>query len=87
MQASAFSTLKMGAVRVGGPGGSLDRDAGIDLDRPHLVEPRRAVIAASLVAGQDPPAGRAGDGGPISAMLILGVTSPNVAAEIRVLNT
>jgi hypothetical protein len=46
-----------------------------------------AVIAASLLLAKIFRLGEQAMEAPISAMLILGVTNPNVAAEIRVLNT
>jgi hypothetical protein len=45
------------------------------------------VIAASLILGKIFRLGEQAMEAPISAMLILGVTSPDVAAETRVLNT
>jgi Fusaric acid resistance protein-like len=87
MQASAFSTLKMGAVRVGAVlAGVLVAtllSTWIGLTWWSLG----AVIAASLLLGKIFRLGEQALEAPISAMLILGVTSPDVAAEIRVLNT
>nr|WP_239579194.1 FUSC family protein [Microlunatus panaciterrae] len=87
VQASAFSTLKMGVVRVGavlsGVLVAILLSSWIGLTWWSLG----AAIAASLLLGK---ALRLGDQAletPISAMLILGVTNHDVAAEVRVLTT
>jgi hypothetical protein len=87
MQASAFSTLKMGAVRVAAVlAGVLVAtllSTWIGLTWWSLG----TAIAASLLLAKIFRLGEQALEAPISAMLILGVTSPDVAAEIRVLNT
>ncbi len=87
MQASAFSTLKMGAVRVGavlcGVVVATLLSTWVGLTWWSLG----AAIAASLLLGQVLRLGAQALETPISAMLILAVTDPNIAAEIRVLNT
>jgi hypothetical protein len=87
LQASAVSTLKMGVVRVGavlsGVLVAILLSTWIGLTWWSLG----AAIAVSLLVGK---ALRLGDQAlevPISAMLILGVTNSDVAAEIRVANT
>jgi hypothetical protein len=87
MQASAYSTLKMGTVRVGavlaGVLVAILLSNWVGLTWWSLG----AVIAASLILGKIFRLGEQAMEAPISAMLILGVTSPDVAAETRVLNT
>lgn len=87
MQASAFSTLKMGAVRVGAVlAGVLIAtllSTWIGLTWWSLG----AAIAISLLLAYALRLGEQALETPISAMLILGVTDPNLAAETRVLNT
>jgi hypothetical protein len=87
MQASAYSTLKTGAVRVGavlaGVLVAILLSNWVGLTWWSLG----AAIAASLLLGKIFRLGEQALEAPISAMLILGVTSPNVAAETRVLNT
>lgn len=87
MQASAFSTLKMGAVRVGAVlGGVLIAtllSAWIGLTWWSLG----AAIAASLLLAKVLRLGDQALETPISAMLILAVADPTIAAEVRVLNT
>jgi hypothetical protein len=87
MQASAYSTLKMGAVRVGavlaGVLVAILLSFWIGLTWWSLG----AAVAASLVLAKIFRLGEQAMEAPISAMLILGVTSPDIAAEIRVLNT
>lgn len=87
MQASAYSTLKTGAVRVGavlaGVFVAILLSFWIGLTWWSLG----AAVAASLVLAKIFRLGEQAIEAPISAMLILGVTSPDVAAEIRVLNT
>jgi hypothetical protein len=87
MQASAFSTLKMGAVRVWsvlcGVFVAILLSTWIGLTWWSLG----AAIAVSLLLGKVLRLGEQALETPISAMLILGVTNPDVAAEIRVLNT
>src|SRR4051794_33552428 len=87
MQASAYSTLKMGAVRVGAvlAGGLVATllSTWIGLTWWSLG----AAIAASLLLGKVLRLGDQALETPISAMLILAVTNPDIAAETRVLNT
>ena len=87
MQASAYSTLKMGAVRVGAVlSGVLVAtllSAWVGLTWWSLG----AAIAASLLMGKVLRLGDQALETPITAMLILGVTTPGIAAEIRILNT
>jgi hypothetical protein len=87
MQASAFSTLKMGAVRVGAVLAGVLVATLVSIWIGLTWWSLGAVIAASLVIAKILRLGEQAMEAPISAMLILGVTSPNVAAEIRVLNT
>ncbi len=87
MQASAFSTLKMGAVRVGavlcGVVVATLLSTWVGLTWWSLG----AAIAASLLLGQVLRLGAQALETPISAMLILAVADPSIAAETRVLNT
>jgi hypothetical protein len=87
MQASAFSTLKMGAVRVGavlcGVVVATLLSTWVGLTWWSLG----AAIAASLLLGQVLRLGAQALETPISAMLILAVADPGIAAETRVLNT
>lgn len=87
VQASAFSTLKMGVVRVGavlsGVFVATLLSTWIGLSWWSLG----AAIAVSLFLGKVLRLGEQALETPISAMLILGVTNHDIAAEIRVLNT
>jgi hypothetical protein len=87
LQASAVSTLKAGAVRVGavlsGVLVAILLSIWIGLTWWSLG----AVIAVSLLVGKVLRLGDQALEAPISAMLILGVTNPDIAAEIRVFNT
>jgi hypothetical protein len=87
MQASAFSTLKMGAVRVGavlcGVVVATLLSTWVGLTWWSLG----VAIAASLLLGQVLRLGAQALETPISAMLILAVADPDIAAETRVLNT
>ena len=87
MQASAFSTLKMGAVRVGAVLAGVLVATSVSIWIGLTWWSLAAVIAASLILAKVFRLGEQAIEAPISAMLILGVTDPNVAAEIRVLNT
>jgi hypothetical protein len=87
MQASAFSTLKMGAVRVGAVLAGVLVATLVSIWIGLTWWSLGAVIAASLILAKIFRLGEQAMEAPISAMLILGVTNPNVAAEIRVLNT
>ena len=86
LQASAVSTLKMGVVRVGAVlSGVLVAtllSTWIGLTWWSLG----AAIAVSLLLGKVLRLGDQAEA-PISAMLILGVTNHDIAAEIRVANT
>ena len=87
MQASAYSTIRMGAVRVGAVlGGVLVAtllSTWIGLTWWSLG----AAVAASLLIGRIFRLGEQALETPISAMLILAVANPEIAAEVRVLNT
>ena len=87
VQASAFATLKMGIVRVGAVlAGVLIASAlagTIGLTWWSLG----AAIAAALFVAKVLRLGDQALEAPISAMLILGVTNADVAAEVRVVNT
>lgn len=87
MQASAYATLKTGAVRVAAVlGGVLVATLlsnWIGLTWWSLG----AAIAAALILGKVLRLGDQALETPISAMLILAVTNPAIAAETRVLNT
>ncbi len=87
VQASTFSTLKMGVIRVSavltGVLVATLLSTWIGLTWWSLG----AVIAASLVLAKVFRLGEQTIEVPISAMLILGVTNHDVASEIRVLNT
>jgi hypothetical protein len=87
MQASAFSTLKMGAIRVGAVLAGVLVATFVSIWIGLSWWSLGAVIAASLILAKIFRLGEQAVEAPISAMLILGVTDPNVAAEIRVLNT
>ena len=87
MQASAFSTLKMGAIRVGAVLAGVLVATLVSIWIGLTWWSLGAVIAASLILGKIFRLGEQAMEAPISAMLILGVTNPNVAAETRVLNT
>jgi hypothetical protein len=87
VQASAFSTIKMGAVRVGAVlAGILVAtllSAWVGLTWWSLG----AAIAISLLLAKVLRLGEQALEAPISAMLILGVSNHDVAAETRILNT
>lgn len=87
MQASAYSTLRMGAVRVGAVlSGVLVAtllSSWVGLTWWSLG----AAIASSLFLSKVLRLGEQALETPITAMLILGVTNPDIAAEIRILNT
>ena len=87
MQASAFSTLRMGAVRVGAVLAGVLVATLVSIWIGLTWWSLGAVIAASLILAKVFRLGEQAMEAPISAMLILGVTNPNVAAEVRVLNT
>jgi uncharacterized membrane protein YccC len=87
LQASAYSTLKMGIIRIGavltGVLIATLLSTWIGLTWWSLG----AAIAASLLLAKVLRLGEQTIEVPISAMLILGVTNHDIAAEIRVLNT
>lgn len=87
VQASAFSTMRMGVIRVGavlcGVLVATLLSTWIGLTWWSLG----AAIAASLLLAKVLRLGEQTIEAPISAMLILGVANHDVAAEIRVLNT
>jgi hypothetical protein len=87
MQASAYSTLKTGTVRVGAVLAGVLVAILLSLWIGLTWWSLGAAIAASLVLAKIFRLGEQAIEAPISAMLILGVTSPDVAAETRVLNT
>ena len=87
MQASAYSTLRMGAVRVGAVLAGVLVATLLSIWIGLTWWSLGLAIAASLVLARLFRLGEQALEAPISAMLILGVSSPNVAAEIRVLNT
>ena len=87
MQASAYSTLKMGAVRVGAVLAGVLVATFLSVWIGLTWWSLGLAIAASLLLARIFRLGEQALEAPISAMLILGVTSPNVAAEIRILNT
>jgi hypothetical protein len=87
MQASAYSTLKMGAVRVGAVLAGVLVATFVSVWIGLTWWSLGLAIAASLVLARIFRLGEQALEAPISAMLILGVTSPNVAAEVRILNT
>ena len=87
MQASASSTLRMGAIRVAAVlsgvlvAGLLSSWVGL------TWWSLGAAIAASLFLGKVLRLGEQALETPITAMLILGVTNPDIAAEVRIVNT
>jgi hypothetical protein len=87
MQASAYSTVKMGAIRVGAVLAGVLVAILISLWIGLTWWSLGVAIAASLVLAKLFRLGKQAMEAPISAMLILGVTSPDVAAGVRVLNT
>jgi hypothetical protein len=87
VQASAVSTVKMGAVRVGAVLSGVLVATLLSTWVGLTWWSLGAAIAASLLLGK---ALRLGDQTletPITAMLILGVTNHDIAAEIRIINT
>jgi hypothetical protein len=87
MQASAYSTLKMGAIRVGAVLAGVLVATLLSVWVGLTWWSLGAAVAASLLLAKIFRLGKQALEAPISAMLILGVTTPDVAAEIRVLNT
>ena len=87
VQASAYSTLKMGVVRVGAVLSGVLIATGLSTWSGLTWWSLGAAIATSLLVAKVLRLGEQALEAPISAMLILGVTNQDVASEIRVLNT
>lgn len=87
VQASAFSTMKMGAVRVGAVLSGVLVATLLSTVIGLTWWSLGAAIAASLLLAKALRLGEQALETPISAMLILGVANQDVAAEIRILNT
>jgi hypothetical protein len=87
VQASTVSTLQMGLVRVGAVLTGVLVAVGLSSYFGLSWWSLAIVIAASLVLAKVMRLGEQSLEAPISAMLILGVTTPQVAAEVRVVNT
>lgn len=87
MQASAYSTLKMGAVRVGAVLGGVLIATGLSVWIGLTWWSLGAAIFAALLLGKVLRLGDQALETPISAMLILAVADPTIAAEVRVINT
>ncbi len=87
VQASAFSTLKTGLVRVSAVLSGVLVATALSTWIGLTWWSLGAVIAASLLIAKILRLGEQGLEVPISAMLILGVTNHDIAGEIRILNT
>jgi hypothetical protein len=87
MQASAYSTIKMGAVRVGAVLSGVLVATALSSVIGLTWWSLGAAIAASLLLAKVLRLGEQALETPISAMLILGVANHDVAAEVRILNT
>jgi hypothetical protein len=87
VQASTVGTLQMGLVRVGAVLTGVLVAVGVASTVGLTWWSLAAVIAASLVLGKVFRLGEQSLEAPISAMLILAVSSPQLAAEVRVVNT
>lgn len=87
VQASAYSTLKMGIVRIGAVLSGVLVATLLSIWSGLTWWSLGAAIASSLVLGRVLRLGEQALEVPISAMLILGVSNQEVAAEIRVFNT
>jgi uncharacterized membrane protein YccC len=87
VQASTVGTLLMGVVRVGAVLTGVLVAVGIASAVGLSWWSLALVIAASLVLAKVLRLGEQSLEAPISAMLILAVTSPQLAAEVRVVNT
>ena len=87
VQASTVGTLRMGLVRVGAVLTGVLVAVGVSTFLGLSWWSLALVIAASLVLAKTLRLGEQSLETPISAMLILAVSSPETAAEIRVLNT
>jgi len=87
VQASTVGTLRMGLVRVGAVLTGVLVAVGLAISLGLSWWSLALVIAASLLLAKVLRLGEQSLEAPISAMLILAVSSPQVAAEVRVLNT
>lgn len=87
VQASAFSTIKMGAVRVGAVLAGILVATLLSVWIGLTWWSLGAAIAASLLLAKVLRLGEQALETPISAMLILAVSNHDVAAETRILNT
>jgi hypothetical protein len=87
MQASAYSTLRMGIVRVGAVLGGVLVATMLSYWIGLTWWSLGAAVAISLVLGKVLRLGEQAIEMPISAMLILAVSDPAIAAETRVLTT
>ena len=87
VQASTVGTLRMGVVRVGAVLTGVLVAVGVASWIGLSWWSLGAVIAASLVLAKVLRLGEQSLEAPISGMLILAVSSPGVAAEVRVVNT
>jgi hypothetical protein len=87
LQASAYSTVRMGLLRVGAVLTGVLVAVALSTLAGLTWWSLGAVIAASLVLAKVFRLGAQALEVPISAMLILGVTSPDLAAEARVAHT
>ncbi|SDP19168.1 Aromatic acid exporter family member 1 [Nakamurella panacisegetis] len=87
VQASTVGTLRMGLVRVGAVLTGVLVAVGMATWFGLSWWSLAAVISASLVLAKVLRLGEQSLEAPISAMLILAVSSPEVAAEVRVVNT
>jgi hypothetical protein len=87
VQASAFSTIKMGAVRVGAVLSGILVATFLSTWIGLTWWSLGAAIAASLLLAKVLRLGEQAMETPISAMLILGVSNHDIAAETRILNT
>jgi hypothetical protein len=87
VQASAYSTLKMGAVRVGAVLSGVLVATLLSTWVGLTWWSLGAAIAASLLLGKVLRLGDQALETPITAMLILSVTNHDIAADIRIINT
>jgi uncharacterized membrane protein YccC len=87
VQASTVGTLQMGLVRVGAVLTGVLVAVGVASLIGLSWWSLGAVIASSLILAKVLRLGEQSLETPISAMLILAVSSPNLAAEVRVVNT
>src|SRR3954464_12939767 len=87
VQATAFSTIKMGAVRVGAVLAGILVATFLSVWVGLTWWSLGAAIAVSLLLAKVLRLGDQALEAPISAMLILGVSNHDIAAETRILNT